>query len=41
MWAVFETFIDTILVCSLTGFMILFSGIWQSGHGGGALASEA
>lgn len=41
MWAVFETFVDTILVCSLTGFMILFSGVWQSGHGGGALASEA
>ena len=40
MWAVFETFIDTIVVCSLTGFMVLFSGVWQTG-GGALLASDA
>ena len=40
-WAVFETFIDTIVVCSLTGFMVLLTGVWESGAGGEALASNA
>ena len=41
MWAVFETFIDTIIICSLTGFMIIFSGVWQTGATGSTLASLA
>lgn len=29
MWAVFEVFFDTIIVCSLTCFVILTTGVWQ------------
>ncbi len=41
MWAVFETFFDTIVICSLTGFMVIFSGVWQSGETGATLSSLA
>lgn len=41
MWAVVETFIDTILICSLTGLMILFTGVWTTGEGGATLAATA
>ncbi|WP_251444736.1 alanine/glycine:cation symporter family protein [Vermiculatibacterium agrestimuris] len=41
MWAVFETFFDTIVICSLTGFMIIFSGVWQLGETGATLSSLA
>ena len=41
MWAVFETFFDTIVICSLTGFMIIFSGVWQTGEAGSTLSSLA
>lgn len=41
MWAVFETFFDTIVVCTLTGLMILFSGVWTLGEDGAVLASLA
>lgn len=41
MWAVFEVFLDTIIICSLTGFMILFTGVWQSGDTGATLAATA
>ena len=37
MWAIVETFIDTIIISSMTGFAILFSGVWQSGAGGATL----
>lgn len=40
-WAIFETFVDTIVVCSLTGFMVLFTGVWESGASGEALAATA
>ncbi len=36
-----QTFIDTIIVCSLTGFAILASGVWTSGQTGAALTSMA
>ncbi len=37
-----QTFIDTIVVCSMTGIVILLSGIWNSGKFEGAkLTSEA
>lgn len=41
MWAIVETFIDTIIISSMTGFAILFSGVWQSGAGGATLAASA
>ena len=36
-----QTFIDTIIVCSLTGFVILSSGVWTSGATGAELTSLA
>lgn len=41
MWAVVETFIDTIVICTLTGFLILFSGVWTSGGDGSTLSASA
>jgi AGCS family alanine or glycine:cation symporter len=39
--AMLGTFIDTILVCSVTGFVILLSGVWTSGSGGAGLSTQA
>ena len=36
-----QTFIDTIVICSLTGFAILVSGLWNSGQTGVPLTSSA
>ena len=33
------TFIDTIIVCSITGLAIIASGAWTSGESGAALTS--
>lgn len=35
------TFIDTIVVCSITGLAIVISGVWTSGTGGAALTQLA
>ena len=31
MWGCFEVFVDTILVCSMTAFVNIVTGMWQSG----------
>ena len=36
-----QTFIDTIIVCSITGFAIIATGAWQSGATGAALTTQA
>jgi AGCS family alanine or glycine:cation symporter len=36
-----QTFIDTIVVCSITGFAIIATGAWQSGETGAALTAQA
>lgn len=36
-----QTFIDTIVVCTFTGLVILSSGVWTSGENGAALSAEA
>lgn len=36
-----ETFIDTIIVCSMTGFAILVTGVWTSGATGATLTTKA
>jgi len=36
-----QTFIDTIVICSMTGFAILVSGVWTSGQTGAPLTSMA
>jgi AGCS family alanine or glycine:cation symporter len=35
------TFIDTIIVCTMTGLAILVSGVWYSGDSGAVLSSAA
>ncbi len=39
--AMLGTFIDTIIVCSITGLVILTSGVWDSGVSGAGLTSLA
>jgi len=41
MIAMLGTFIDTIIVCSITGLVIITSGAWTSGETGAALTSLA
>lgn len=41
MVAMLGTFIDTIIVCSITGFVILLSGVWVSGDSGATLSAAA
>lgn len=38
--AMLGTFIDTIIVCTMTGLVIITSGLWTSGKTGAALTSE-
>ncbi|WP_417275774.1 alanine/glycine:cation symporter family protein [Castellaniella sp.] len=35
------TFIDTIIICSITGLAIVCSGVWSSGESGAALSASA
>lgn len=39
--AMLGTFIDTIIVCTITGLVIVISGIWSGGANGAALTSQA
>jgi AGCS family alanine or glycine:cation symporter len=39
--AMLGTFIDTIIVCSITGLVIVISGLWSTGPNGAALTSQA
>ncbi|HAI68630.1 MAG TPA: sodium:alanine symporter family protein [Gammaproteobacteria bacterium] len=39
--AMLETFIDTIVVCTITGLVIIISGAWTSGVTGASLSSAA
>lgn len=41
LWGVFEVFMDTIVICSLTAIAILVSGLWDSGATGAALTTQA
>ena len=41
MVAMLGTFIDTIIVCTITGMVIISSGAWTSGESGAALTSDA
>ncbi len=39
--AMLGTFIDTIIICSITGLVIISSGVWTQGENGAALSSAA
>lgn len=41
LWGAFEVFIDTMVVCSITAFVIIISGVWNSGLTGASLTLSA
>jgi len=41
LYGIFEVFVDSILVCTTTGLVILVTGVWSGGSTGAALAGEA
>jgi len=41
MWGIFEVFVDTVIMCSLTALVILLTGVWNSGESGEALTMVA
>ena len=41
MYGIFEVFVDTILICTTTGLVILVTGAWTSGDTGAALSTRA
>ncbi len=40
-WAPIEVFLDTILICTISGLIIVISGTWTSGESGAALMMAA
>jgi AGCS family alanine or glycine:cation symporter len=41
LWGVFEVFVDTLVICSLTALVIITTGAWQSGESGAVLTTLA
>jgi len=41
LYGIFEVFVDTILICTTTGLVVLVSGAWQGGETGAALSAQA
>jgi len=41
MYGIFEVFVDTMLVCTMSGMVILVTGVWDSGATGAALTGDA
>jgi len=41
LWGVFEVFMDTIVICSITALSIMVTGVWESGESGGVLSAMA
>jgi AGCS family alanine or glycine:cation symporter len=41
LYGIFEVFVDTMLVCTATGLVILATGVWDDGSTGAALAGQA
>jgi AGCS family alanine or glycine:cation symporter len=41
MYGIFEVFVDTLLICTTTGLVILVTGVWESGETGAALSGKA
>ena len=41
MYGIFEVFVDTILICTTTGLVILLTGTWDQGLSGAALSAKA
>lgn len=41
LWGIFEVFVDTIVICTMTALVILTTGVWQGDKTGSALTIEA
>lgn len=41
LWGIFEVFVDTLIICSITALAILTSGVWETGETGAALTTMA
>jgi AGCS family alanine or glycine:cation symporter len=41
LYGIFEVFVDTILICTMTGLVILVTGTWTTGVTGAALSAKA
>lgn len=41
LWGIFEVFVDTIIVCSITGILVILSGLYTGPLTGGALTAKA
>jgi len=41
MWGAMEVFLDTIVLCLLTGLVVVLTGVWQSGVGGAGEVGRA
>ena len=41
LWGVFEVFVDTIIICSITALAIVTTGAWESGQSGAVLTTLA
>ena len=41
MYGIFEVFVDTLLICTTTGLVILVTGAWETGATGAALTGRA
>lgn len=41
LWGIFEVFVDTLIICTITALAILTSGVWETGETGAALTTMA
>lgn len=41
LWGVFEVFVDTIVICSITALAIVSTGVWETGESGAVLTTLA
>ncbi len=41
LYGIFEVFVDTVLICTVTGLVILVTGVWTGGATGAELSSQA
>lgn len=41
LFGIFEVFVDTVVVCTVTGLALLVTGVWTDGSTGAALSGEA
>lgn len=41
LWGVFEVFMDTIIICTITALSIIVTGVWNTGESGAALTTLA